>query len=122
LDWLDVDVSDDVVERACAHTSGELRHHSVRTAEFIEADVPDEVLSMYFSLCGEAGPIYQQSRTNETSADYEPAARANEASVLLNELEQLKSAYAAREQTLNEILQSKAFKLVSFYWRLRHRK
>ena len=123
LDWLDLKVSDAAVERACAHISVSLRHHHVMTAELIGADIPDEVLSSYLSLCAEAGPIYQESRKREAAGDLRHAAgRANEVSVLMNELQQLRSYYAARERTLDEILNSKSFRLVSFYWRLRRRK
>jgi len=123
LDWLDLEVSDEAVERACAQISVGLRHHHVMTAEVIGTDVPDEVLSLYWSLCAEAGPIYQQARKNERAGELKhTAARANEISLLMNELQQLRSSYAASEQTLNEILNSKAFRLVSLYWRLRRRK
>lgn len=123
LDWLDLKVSDEAIESACAHVSGGLRHHYVRTAELIEADVPDEVLGLYFSLCAEAGSIYRQARKSESTGEPEPAAaRDHEVSVLLNELQQLRATSAARDEMLHEILNSKSFKLVSRYWRLRRRK
>lgn len=113
LDWLDLAASDETVERACDHISAELRHHCVTTAELIGASVPDEVLGLYLSLCGEAGPICQQARQHETESYAEPtAARANEVSVLMNELQQLRRAH-------DDILNSRSFKLVSFCWRLR---
>ncbi len=123
LDWLDLKVSDETVERACAQVSAGLRHHYVRPAELIEADVPDEVLSLYFSLCAEAGTIYREARRHEEADALEHrGAKDNEVSALLNQLQQLRATNAAREQTLTEILNSKSFKLVSVYWRLRGRK
>ncbi len=116
LDWLDANVSDEAAESACAHVSAELRHHYLMTAETIGTDIPDQVLSSYLGLCAEAGPIYQQARKHETSDESGgAAARANEISVLKEKIQQ-------REQLLNEILNSKSFKLVSLYWRLRRRK
>lgn len=116
LDWLDLEVSDEAVERACAHISAELRHHYAMTAELIGAEAPDEVLGLYLSLCAEAGPIYHQARQLETAGELKHAAtRANEVSVLMNELQQLRSFH-------NEILNSKSFRLVSLYWRLRRRR
>jgi hypothetical protein len=134
LDWLALEVSEEAIERACAHISVGLRHHRVTTAELIELDVPDEVLGLYWSLCAEAGPIYQQVRKHERAGELKhPDAQANEVSLLrdelqqlrsscADELQQLKSSSAARERTLNEILNSKSFRLVSLYWRLRRRK
>ena len=123
LDWLDVDVSDETVERACTHVSSDLRHHQVMTAESIGADVPDEILRSYLGLAAEAGPIYQQARQHEILD--EPAlaaARANEVGALMKELQQTRATGDKREQLLNEILNSKSFKLVSRYWQLRRRK
>ena len=123
LDWLDLEASDEAIERACAQISVGLRHHHVITAEVIGADVPDEVLGLYLTLCAEAGPIYQQARKDETAGGLKyAAAQANEVSLLMNELQQLRSSYAERERMLNEILNSKSFRLASLYWRLRRRK
>jgi hypothetical protein len=115
-------VADEIVERAGAHVSAELRHHSIMTQELMRADVPDEVLGSYLSLCAEAGPICQQARKRETEGYHEArAGRGNEVIALLNELQQMRADYAARESTLNEILNSKSFRLVSWCWRLRGR-
>jgi len=114
LNWLGVEASDEVVESACAHISAGLRHHYVGSAELIEAQTPDEVLSLYFRLCAEAGPIYLQARKHEAPGE-QCTARANEVSVLMKELQQLRSSY-------NEILNSKSFRFVSWRWRLRPRK
>lgn len=145
LGWLDAKVSDEAVERACAHISTGLRHHCVTTAELIEADVPDEVLGLYWSLCAKAGPTYRQIRKRERAGELKDTdVQANVVSLLMDELQQLRSSYAdelqqlrssyadelqqlrsscdARERTLNEILNSKSFRLVSLYWRLRRRK
>ncbi|MEP6818525.1 MAG: sulfotransferase [bacterium] len=123
LNWLDVDVSDETVERACTHISADLRHHYVMTAESIGTNVPDEILSSYLDLCAEAGPIYQQARQHEASNGAALAVgRANELSAVLKELQHTRASGETRRQLLNEILNSKAFKLVSLYWRLRRRK
>ena len=123
LDWLEVEVSDETLAEACAHTSAGLRHHYVTTADLFEARVPDEVLGLYLNLCAEAGPVYQQARNNETLDDQSRAfVHDNEVSELWTELQQVRAEAAAREQTLNEILDSRAFKLASWYWRRRGRK
>lgn len=121
--WLDLKVSDETMERACAHVSTKLRHHFVEAAELVASNAPDEVLGLYFSLCAEAGQIYQQARGERTSDELaRTAARNNEVGALLNEIQQLRTASAARERTLDEILNSKSFRLVSLYWRLRRKK
>lgn len=60
LKWLDVQVSDEGIARACAHISATLRHYHMTTSELITAGVPIEVLDLYFSLCAESGPVYQR--------------------------------------------------------------
>lgn len=123
LNWLGLEVSDEILEGACAHVSSGLRHHRGGAAELIEADAPDEVLGLYFSLCAEAGPVYRQARRDEMAgAPVQAPAHENEVKALTNELQRLRKTSAAREQLLDEILNSKAFKLVSTYWRLRRRK
>jgi hypothetical protein len=123
LHWLGLKVSDEALEGACAHVASGLQHHHVGAAELIEADAPDEVLGLYFSMCAEAGPVYQQARRRETAGAPEQAiVRGNEVEVLTNELRRLRETYAAREQLLDEILNSKSFRLVSTFWRLRRRK
>jgi hypothetical protein len=117
LNWLELKVSDEALDGACAHVSSGLRHHHVGAAELFEADAPDELLGLYFSLCAEAGPVYQQARQNKRAAD-----RENEVTALINELQKLRETYAAREKLLNEILNSKSFRFVSSCWRLRRRK
>jgi hypothetical protein len=120
LTWLDLEVSNESVERACAHISASLRHHSALPEELMATNVPDEVLGTYLSLCAEAGPVCQQARKRSTARSPKPAVgRKNEVSALLNELQQLRAYYAARESTLEEILHSKSFRLISLIWRLR---
>jgi len=72
--WLELPVSDEAVDRACADISASLRHHQVTTAELVAADMPDEVLRLYLSLCAEAGPVYQQLRERERAAELEHVA------------------------------------------------
>jgi hypothetical protein len=67
--WLDLQASDEIVDRALAQVSAGLRHHHVTTAELLMQDMPDEVLHLYLSLCAEAGPIYQQARQRERMAE-----------------------------------------------------
>jgi hypothetical protein len=54
-----MEVPADVISRACAYVSGDLRHHR---SELDATNVPDEVLGVYLKLCNEAGPVYN---TNE---------------------------------------------------------
>lgn len=52
-----IDVPAGVINRACAHISGDLRHHRIQATEI---NMQDEVLDLYLKLCEEAGPVYQQ--------------------------------------------------------------
>jgi hypothetical protein len=54
-----MEVPAEVISRASAHISGDLRHHRIKTTELARIDVPDEVLAVYLKLCREAGPVYQ---------------------------------------------------------------
>ena len=67
-----MEVSADVIYRACAHISGNLRHHRMKTSELAAMNVPDEVQALYLKLCQEAGPIYQPEAECETAIG-EPA-------------------------------------------------
>lgn len=130
LSWLGLEVSEETAEGACAHVSNDLRHHRAGARELIEAGASDEVLGLYFGLCAEAGPTYEQARRREAAGGPERAdSRRGEVALLADELlrlrgdyERLREAYAARKRLLNEILNSKSFKLASALWRLRGRK
>ena len=74
LKWLDVQVSDEEIVRACAHISAGLRHYRMTTSELITAGVPNEVLDLYFSLCAEAGPVYQRVLEREPLLEIEQTA------------------------------------------------
>ena len=63
---ISMEVSPNVINRACAHISGDLRHHRIRTSELAAMNVPNEVLALYQELCREAGPIYQKQPEFET--------------------------------------------------------
>jgi hypothetical protein len=54
-----MEVSSDVINRACAHISGDLRHHRAMTTELAAIDESDEVLAIYEQLCREAGQVYE---------------------------------------------------------------
>jgi hypothetical protein len=54
-----LEVSADVISRACAYISDDLRH---QRSELDATNVSVEVLAMYLKLCREAGPVYN---TNE---------------------------------------------------------
>ena len=78
-DLLDLQVSDEAVDRACAHVSAGLRHHRAMTAELLAAKVPKGVLRLYLRLCAEAGPVYQQVRERERAVELEHAAARDSA-------------------------------------------
>ena len=54
-----MEVSADLINRACAHISGDLRHHRAKTTELAATEESDEVLAMYEQLCQEAGQAYE---------------------------------------------------------------
>lgn len=56
----------DVISRACAYVSDDLRHHRTETNELAAINVPDEVLDMYLNLCREAELGLQQTHENRT--------------------------------------------------------
>jgi hypothetical protein len=58
-------VSSDVINRACAHISVDLRHHSAKTTELAAIDESAEVLTMYEQLCREAGQVYEHKPSCE---------------------------------------------------------
>lgn len=62
-----MEAPEDVISRASAHISGELRHYHVKTTELAALNAPDEVLAMYLNLCREAGTVYQQQLERESA-------------------------------------------------------
>jgi len=54
-----MEVPEAVISRACAHISGDLRHHRTSTNELAAAKMSDEVLAMYLNLCREAESFVQ---------------------------------------------------------------
>jgi hypothetical protein len=61
-----MEVPADVISRACAYISDDLRHHRTKTSELAATDVPDEVLDLYLNLCREAGPVYNNQNESPT--------------------------------------------------------
>lgn len=61
-----MEVPADVISRACAYISGDLRHHRIKTSELAVPNVPEEVLAVYLELCREAGPVYNTNQ-NESA-------------------------------------------------------
>lgn len=119
LNWLGLEVPDEAVGAACAHISAGKRHHHAGASELFNAGAPDEVIGLYFSLCAEAGPVYKRARQHETTGDAGPApSHESEVNTLVKELQRLRAACAERDQLLDEILNSKTFRLVSAWWRL----
>lgn len=112
VNWLELDVSDETIERACAQISTNMRHHEIPGSELLGANVPDEVLGTYFNLCAEAGPIYRGIRRKEQSSPSPTdLGFMKEISVLRNELLELR-AYQ------QEIFNSRSYKLISLWWRM----
>ena len=67
-----MEVPADVVSRACAHISDNLRHHRMTTTELSATNVPDEVLTLYLKLCEEAGLSVCTEKNQDTfSSKYE---------------------------------------------------
>jgi len=60
-----MEVQAEVISRASAYISDELRHHRMKTTEIATTNIPHEVLAMYLNLCREAGPVYN-SNQNES--------------------------------------------------------
>ena len=60
LDWLEWPGSDAVIDEACATLSVSLRHNRVTALELLAADAPEEVVRLYFLMCADAGPVYEQ--------------------------------------------------------------
>jgi 2-polyprenyl-3-methyl-5-hydroxy-6-metoxy-1,4-benzoquinol methylase/tetratricopeptide (TPR) repeat protein len=77
LDWLEWPVSDAAVDEVCATLSVSLRHNRVTALELLAADAPEEVVKLYFLMCADAGPVYEQLLHAELAAPREGA--ANEA-------------------------------------------
>lgn len=114
LDWLGIPASDATVSHACMQVAVAKRHHEIPLPDLLAADVPDEALGVYFSLCAEAGPVYERTRQiKRTRRCAEPSeALAAEVSRLRDELSHLRAFN-------HEILDSRSFRFVSLWWRMR---
>ncbi len=114
LNWLGIQVSDETVRHACTQVVVARRHQQIPLKDLLTAEVPDETLAIYFSLCAEAGPVYERVRRGgEARSCADPSdALADEVTRLRDELSHLRSFN-------NEILDSRSFRLVSLWWRMR---
>ncbi|MDO8444889.1 MAG: sulfotransferase [Deltaproteobacteria bacterium] len=65
LDFLNMSVPENNIEKACKSISTHLRHNRFTKSDLIAAKVPQEVLEMYDRMCSEAGPIYLELPTNQ---------------------------------------------------------
>jgi hypothetical protein len=115
LTWLEMPVSDEAIKRAAEFVSNNIRHQKASQAELLSR-APDETLALYFSLCAEAGPIYQAARAAAEAADFSntPVELTNRVAALKNELRRVRAFN-------QEVLDSRAFRLASIWWRLRRR-
>lgn len=57
---INLKVSEDTIDLACASVADNLRHHRAETGELVATTVPTEVRELYEDLCSEAGPVYAQ--------------------------------------------------------------
>lgn len=57
---INLKVSEDTIDVACAGVADDLRHHRAQTGELFATTGPAEVRQLYEDLCGEAGPVYPQ--------------------------------------------------------------
>jgi hypothetical protein len=65
LEFLDIPVTDEAVELACATVSDALRHQ-VATEELSETGIPREIAEAYLAMCSEAGPVFKQTQVRLT--------------------------------------------------------
>jgi GT2 family glycosyltransferase/glycosyltransferase involved in cell wall biosynthesis len=69
LRFLEIELPDDAIERACAASKGSLRHHTSTVQELFKTDVPAEVVKLYRGLGTQAGPIYRAVLEAELAGD-----------------------------------------------------
>ena len=114
LAWLEMPVSDEAIKRAADFVSNGIRHQKASQAELLSR-APDETLALYFSLCAEAGPFYQAARAAAEATDLNTSVElTNRVAALKNELRRVRAFN-------QEVLDSRAFRLASIWWRLRRR-
>lgn len=80
--WLGLEVTDEALERACAHISGRLRHHQIPNGALKAAGASREVTELYLQLCDEAGPLCRQHLENEAGPGAPAEAALPDAHVL----------------------------------------
>jgi len=71
LDWLEWSVADETIDEACATLSASLRHNRVTALELLAADAPEEVVTLYFLMCADAGPVCERLLHAEFAAPRE---------------------------------------------------
>ncbi len=63
LDFFNVDISDELIDTACAVIKDSLRHHRIHASE---EKLPLKTMKLYEKLCQDAGPVYRESMASSS--------------------------------------------------------
>lgn len=110
VDFLEMEVSDEIIEKACQTISTNLRHNKNDIDQLFATHPTDQVLSVYKELCLRAGNIYTRclSKSEQEFLQYIVPDEENRANERIRKLTQyLEIANKENEQLEEEILRLK---------------
>lgn len=61
LEWLNMSVTEEVLDRSVSAIALPLRRQRASMEDLLQADLPEDCLDCYLSMCAEAGPIAQSA-------------------------------------------------------------
>jgi hypothetical protein len=119
VNYLGLDVSDEVVAEACKTISVDLRHSHGNTLNLLDTKAPFELLQAYNDLCLQSGDVYRASLSPEEYASLDNIGSVN--ALILSANEQLliklkieaqerKRLLAQKEETLTQMEEALAQK------------
>jgi GT2 family glycosyltransferase/tetratricopeptide (TPR) repeat protein len=68
LNFLNLEVSDQIVDTACGKVARNLRHHSLKKEDLIQAGASKELITFYEASCEQAGPVFNSNNPSGVSA------------------------------------------------------
>lgn len=74
LRLLNAPLAEEAIQRASQFASLSVRRHQSTLADLLAANLPEEILTIYTTLCLEAGPIYQLALSHQPTPEPESSA------------------------------------------------
>ena len=116
LNFIGLDVSDDVIDAACQTISTNLRHNRSSMRDLYSTNPPDKLLDLYREVCLRAGPVYGLSQLSDEDASLQNAVPGEESdvNVLEDDLPAVQERLKALQQEIRKFQQKYTAEMVKF--------